>query len=82
MRVEEPEWIQLGREEDTDTFARELKGFISQYGEPQIVVIILDYEKSYPAYKNICYSMNVISQVVSSRIIKKNNLSVSSNILR
>lgn len=71
MQVEAPEWIQLNREDDTDTFARELRGYIAQYGEPQMVVIILDYEKSYPAYKNTCYSMNLISQVVSSRIIKK-----------
>lgn len=34
MRVEEPEWIQLKREDDTDSFARELKGYIQQYGEP------------------------------------------------
>ena len=34
MKVEEPEWIQIGREDDTDHFARELKGFIQQYGEP------------------------------------------------
>lgn len=80
--MEEPEWIQLSKEDDTDTFARELRGYIDQYGEPQIAVIILDYENSYPAYKNICYSMNVISQVVQSRVIKKNSLSVASNILR
>jgi hypothetical protein len=29
MKVDEPEWIQIGREEDTDTFARELKGYIA-----------------------------------------------------
>lgn len=34
MNVEEPEWIELPREDDYDRFAKELRGYINQCGEP------------------------------------------------
>jgi hypothetical protein len=61
MRVEDPEWMQLSREDDVEAFQRDLSSFIRDEGEPQIVLIVLDNDKLYPAYKNICYSLNVIS---------------------
>ena len=47
-----------------------------------IVVIVLKNENFYNVYKNICYSKNVISQVVNARTCFKMNMSVGSNVLR
>ena len=47
-----------------------------------IVVIVLRNERLYPAFKKACYSCNVVSQVVTTRVARKNNLSVAGNILR
>lgn len=34
MNVEEPEWIELPREDDYERFEKELRGYINQCGEP------------------------------------------------
>jgi hypothetical protein len=46
------------------------------------VVIILRNEKLYNIYKNICYDVQTISQVVNARTCGRCNLSVASNVLR
>lgn len=59
-----------------------LEQYIKKCGEPMIVVIVLKNENYYNIYKNICYSKNVVSQVVNARTCYKVNMSVASNILR
>jgi hypothetical protein len=57
MHVEEPQWVELQREEDTSTFERELDNFIKNNSvSPRVVVIVLKNENLYGIYKNICYS--------------------------
>lgn len=82
MMVEEPAWFELEYEGDTTTFNSKLQDFIRSYGEPIIVVIVIKNESLYNAYKNICYSQNVITQVVNARTCYKMNMSVASNVLR
>lgn len=82
MQVEEPSWFELDYENNSNMFEDMLKTYIKQMGEPTIVVIILRNENLYNVFKNICYSMNVISQVVNARTCFKVNMSVASNVLR
>jgi len=80
--VEDPVWFELDREEDFGQFQKMLGDYVENYGEPLIAVIVLRSQRFYPNYKNICYSYNVVSQVVNMRTIQKQSLSVASNILR
>ena len=82
MEVEDPSWIELDQESDTQTFESLLDSYISHCGEPIIVVIVLKNENFYNVFKNICYSRNVVSQVVNAKTCFKMNLSVASNVLR
>ncbi len=61
MQIEEPEWIELDREENVEMFAEILAGFHAERGEPQLVLIVLRNENLYGKYKNICYRYNAPS---------------------
>lgn len=65
-------------------FEHQLNEFITQRrGKvPQITLILLEDERLYNYYKNICYHYNVISQVVNQRTVARMNLSVASNVLK
>lgn len=82
MMVEEPTWFELDYEGNTNQFNELLQEYVAAKGEPMIVLIILKFEHNYNAYKNICYSQNVVSQVVNARTCFKANMSVASNVLR
>jgi hypothetical protein len=64
MNVEEPEWFELPMENDIITFKRSLESYKRKNGDPIIVVIVLKNGGNYSLFKNACYSMNVVSQVV------------------
>jgi len=82
MVVEEPAWFELDWEGNTTMFNDLLQNYLRVNGEPMICVIIIKNESLYNAYKNICYSQNVITQVVNARTCFKMNMSVASNVLR
>ena len=44
--------------------------------------MVLKHENNYIHYKKICYTFNVVSQVVNVNTCRRMNMSVASNILR
>jgi hypothetical protein len=67
IKVSEPEWLEMEREDDVDYFNDYLVNYIKKFGEPQIVVIVLSNERIYGKYKAICYKHDIISQVIQAR---------------
>lgn len=82
MNVEEPYWLELDREDNYEMLFSELCYYMTNYGAPIIVLIILRNSKHYKYIKLQCYQFNFVSQVVRTYVIKKNSLSIASNVLR
>jgi hypothetical protein len=83
IKVEEPSWIEIDRQDDLNGCEQQLQALIDCKKKPGIVLIMLGNERLYKAYKNLCYSMNLISQCIRYQNFGKGmNLSVASNVLR
>jgi hypothetical protein len=64
INVEEPSWIEIEHSGDTYGCERELRGLIEIKKRPSIVFIMLGNEHKYKAFKQTCYSLNLISQCI------------------
>lgn len=88
IQVEEPHWIQVSRIDDTYGCEKQLRELIDAKQRPSIVLVMLSHERFYKPYKNMCYSLKLISQCVQYKNFGGNkngggmNLSVASNVLR
>ena len=87
IKVEEPEWIEMDREDDMIKLKDKLREYMiggkdGIFKHPKICVAILGYESNYPAYKEVFQSYQMPSQVITVRNAKKFNLSKATNILR
>lgn len=83
IRVEEPNWIEVQRGDDTYSCDKALRALIEAKKRPAIVLVMLGHERFYKAYKHVCYSLDIISQCVQFKNFGKGmNLSVASNVLR
>ena len=82
MVVQDPHWIELDNFNQSDIFEKQLRDFIKKSGEPSIVLLMLPQERQYKLYKNICYNLNVVTQVLAARTVRKFNLSVATNVLK
>lgn len=81
--VEDPNWIELERGDDTYGCEKQLKALIDQKMKPTIAVVMLGNERFYKGFKHVCYGNNIISQCIQYKNFGKGlNLSVASNILR
>lgn len=85
MKVEQPEWIELDREENVE----DLEYYLNQYmfaggsfRHPSMVVVILFRENLYGKYKLIFDKFRMPSQVITNRNARAFNASKASNILR
>jgi hypothetical protein len=45
-------------------------------------IIVVNYENEYQHFKNIFTSMNILSQCILKRTVRKFNMSVASNIMK
>jgi hypothetical protein len=87
IKVEEPEWIEMDREDDMMELKHKLREYMVSekdgiFKHPVICVAILGYEPNYPAYKEVFQAYQMPSQVITVRNARKFNLSKATNILR
>jgi aubergine-like protein len=82
MAVEEPTWFEFESFNHSDVFEKKLREYCKKNGEPSIVMLMIAQERQYKVYKNICYNMNVISQVIANKTVRKMNMSVATNVLK
>lgn len=81
--VEEPNWIELERGDDTYGCEKQLQSLIERKMKPTIAVVMLGNERFYKGFKHVCYGNSVISQCIQYKNFGKGlTLSVASNILR
>jgi len=56
MIVEDPEWIELFREDDLKPVETSIEKYKRTYGCPPILaMVILNYENNYSKFKTLCY---------------------------
>lgn len=87
IRVEDPTYVELEREDDAAEFERAIlnymmKGPDAHFRHPKIAVIVLDRESTYKMVKEVCARYQIPSQVILSRNARSFNMSKASNILR
>lgn len=87
IRVAEPFWIELKREEDNEELESWLTDYMwsektKQFRHPLIVLAVLGRESNYPMYKLCFDKYRMPSQVVTARNALKFNPSKASNIIR
>jgi len=81
IQIGEPLWLELNHEQDYDVFLDDMEKIMSKT-QVTIVVILLENEHLYNQYKNMCYRMNLVSQVVNAKTCRRMNLSVATNIIK
>lgn len=63
--VEEPEWIELGQNFNTEDLDRQLGNYKKHYKKsPVIVVMLVPQENTYQDAKKICYKNGTVSQCI------------------
>ena len=87
IKVEEPHFIELDREDDAEELEKALLSYMmagsdSKFRHPKIAVCILDRETNYKMVKEVFSMYQIPSQVITCRNGRSFNMSKASNILR
>ena len=87
IRVEDPEFIELEREDDAAELEQKFLDFMMQsssasFKHPLIAVCVLDRESNYKMFKEVAAMYQIPTQVITCRNGRSFNMSKASNILR
>lgn len=85
IKIEEPYWIELGRENDRTELDREIRNYIMGSGtfrHPTMVCCVLQREHNYEMFKEVMLQYSIASQVITYRNGNKFGLSKATNIIR
>ena len=87
IRVEEPYYISLEREDDPAELEKALLNYMmksssSSFRHPKIALCVLDRESNYKMVKEVFSMYQIPSQVVTCRNGRSFNMSKGSNVLR
>lgn len=85
IKVEEPHWIEMDREEDRSELEYKLREYMmadKRFKHPTICLVVLGYENNYTMYKEVFQQYRMPSQVVTVRNGNRFDKSKASNILR
>ena len=87
IRVEEPTFIELEKEDDPVELEQKLldqmmRSPSATFKHPKIVVCVLDRESNYTMFKQVCGLYQLPTQVITCRNGRSFNMSKASNILR
>lgn len=83
IKLDEPQnWIEFRREGNMKELEQEYEKYLQFSKKPDMVLIVLDKEYNYSAFKNFFSARGVATQCVRIQNAIKGNLSVASNVLK
>lgn len=83
IQLSEPEnWMEFSREGNMKELEQVYQGYLESSKKPDMVLIVLDREHNYSAFKNFFSAKGIPTQVVRVQNAMKGNLSVASNVLK